>query len=216
MTTSARAASSRALQAEQTRQQILATAQRLFTERGYDATSLQLIADEMGLTKAAVYYYFPAKRDILYAVLKPGFDRLEVLVEETAAIRGRRARAEHLVSGFADFLVENRATPVMTVIDPATKRSDLDNERKSARNSVITLLFGDHPTAAERLAFEMVFYVPEALPSLTDLSDDELRDTLRSTMLRILRGLSPGSGAAPTGLGMRRMRLTHRTSHMTR
>jgi len=48
--------STRALQAEQTRQQILETAERLLTEVGYEATSLQMIADEMGLTKAAVYY----------------------------------------------------------------------------------------------------------------------------------------------------------------
>ena len=39
--------STRAAQAERTRQQILETAQRLFTELGYDATSLQMIADEM-------------------------------------------------------------------------------------------------------------------------------------------------------------------------
>ena len=187
MTTPARAVSSRALQAEQTRQQILATAQRLFTERGYDATSLQLIADEMGLTKAAVYYHFRAKDDMLRAVLQPGLERLKVLVQETAAIRGRRARAEHLVSGFVDFLVENRATPVMTVIDPAAKRSNLDDERKSLRNGTIALLFGDHPTAAERLSFEVVFYIPETLPSFADLSDDELRDALSSTMLRLLR-----------------------------
>ncbi len=186
MTMPARAVSSRTLQAEQTRQQILATAQRLFTERGYDATSLQLIADEMGLTKAAVYYHFHAKDDILRAVLEPGIERLKALVDGTAAIRGRRARAEYLVSGFVDFLVENRATPIMTVIDPAAKRSNLD-ERRSLRNSTIALLFGDHPTGADRLAFETLFYIPETLPSLTDLSDDELRDALRSTMLRILR-----------------------------
>jgi AcrR family transcriptional regulator len=186
MTTPVRAASSRALQAEQTRQQILATAQRLFAERGYDATSLQLIADEMGLTKAAVYYHFRAKDDILRAVLQPGLERLKTLVEGTAAIRGRRARAEYLVSGFVDFLVENRATPIMTVIDPAAKRSNLD-ERRSMRESTLGLLFGDHPTAAERLSFEIVFYIPETLPSLTDLSDDELREALSSTMLRILR-----------------------------
>jgi AcrR family transcriptional regulator len=39
-----------------TRQTILATAQRLFGERGYDATSLRQIADAVGMTKAAVYY----------------------------------------------------------------------------------------------------------------------------------------------------------------
>jgi len=68
MPTPARGMSTRAVQAEQTRQQILRTAQRLFTELGYDAASLQMIADEMGLTKSAVYYHFPAKSDLLYAV----------------------------------------------------------------------------------------------------------------------------------------------------
>src|SRR5580658_10911863 len=72
MATSARSMSTRAVQAEQTRQQILETAQRLFAELGYDATSLQMIADEMGLTKAAVYYHFHAKSDILHATIKPG------------------------------------------------------------------------------------------------------------------------------------------------
>src|ERR1700736_4286830 len=108
MATVVRAMSTRAVQAEQTRQQILETAQRLFAERGYGATSLQMIADEMGLTKAAVYYHYRAKSDILHAALLPGIQRIEALLDEVAAVRGRRARAEVLVSGFVDFLVENR------------------------------------------------------------------------------------------------------------
>jgi AcrR family transcriptional regulator len=187
MTMPARAASSRALQAEQTRKQILETAQRLFAERGFDATSLQLIADEMGLTKAAVYYYFRTKTAILRATMQPGIDRLKALIEETTEIRGRRARAEHLVSGFADFLVENRAYAVMALIDPAVKRSNLHGEPMSLRHHILTLLFGEQPTASERLAFEVLFFVPETLPTLTDLSDEELREALYGTMLRILR-----------------------------
>jgi AcrR family transcriptional regulator len=187
MTTSARGASSRALRAEQTRQQILVTALRLFDERGYDATSLQLIADEMGLTKAAVYYHFRAKADILHAVLQPGINQLKVLVDETASIRGRRARAEHLVEGFIDFLVQNRAYAGMAAFDPAAKRSDISGESMSLRDRAAALLFGDNPSGAERVAFGMMFFIPQTLPSLTDLSDDELRDALRSTMLRLLR-----------------------------
>ena len=91
MVTPVRGMSTRAVQAERTRQQILETAQRLFTDLGYDATSLQMIADEMGLTKAAVYYHFRAKSDILHAAMQPGIQRLEVLLDEAAAIRGRRA-----------------------------------------------------------------------------------------------------------------------------
>src|ERR1700709_233795 len=110
--------SARAAQAEQTRAHILETAQRLFAELGYDATSLQMIADEMGLTKAAVYYHFRAKTDILHAAMQPGIQRLKVLLDEAAALRGRRARIEHLVNGFVDFLIRNRHYAVMASTDP--------------------------------------------------------------------------------------------------
>ena len=187
MATPVKGMSARAVQAERTRQQILETAQRLFAELGYDATSLQMIADEMGLTKAAVYYHFRAKSDILRAAMQPGIQRLEALLDEAAAIRGRRARIEHLVNGFADFLVQNRHYAVMASTDPAAKRHKLDDEAIALRRRALTLNFGDNPTGAERLAFYAVFWLPESLPDLVDLTDDELREALHSTMLRILR-----------------------------
>jgi AcrR family transcriptional regulator len=51
-----------------TREKILNIALDLFTEHGYDKTSLREIADELGLTKAAVYYHFERKEDILLAL----------------------------------------------------------------------------------------------------------------------------------------------------
>ena len=187
MVTPVKGMSARAAQAERTRQQILETAQRLFTEHGYDATSLQMIADEMGLTKAAVYYHFRAKTDILRAAMQPGIQRLESLLDETAAIRGRRARIEHVVNGFVDFLIRNRHYAVMASTDPAAKRDKLDAEAMAMRQRALTLLFGDNPTGAERLSFSAVFFIPEYLPELTDLTDEELREALQTTMLRILR-----------------------------
>jgi AcrR family transcriptional regulator len=187
MVTPVKGMSSRAAQAERTRQQILETAQRLFTEHGYDATSLQMIADEMGLTKAAVYYHFRAKSDILRAAMQPGIRRLEALLDDAAALRGRRARIEYLVNGFVDFLVRNRHYAVMASTDPAAKRDKLDTEAMTMRQRALGLLFGDNPTAAERLSFSTVFFIPECLPDLTDLTDEELREALLTTMLRILR-----------------------------
>jgi len=187
MVTPVKGMSSRAAQAERTRQQILETAQRLFTELGYDATSLQMIADEMGLTKAAVYYHFRAKSDILHEAMRPGIQRLEALLDEAAAIRGRRARIEHLVNGFVDFLIRNRHYAVMASTDPAAKRDKLDAEAMMMRQRALSLLFGENPTGAERLSFNAVFFIPECLPYLTDLTDEELRDALHTTMLRMLR-----------------------------
>jgi len=187
MVTPVRGMSTRAVQAERTRQQILETAQRLFTELGYDATSLQMIADELGLTKAAVYYHFRAKSDILHAAMQPGIQRLEVLLDEAAAIRGRRARIEHLVDGFTDFLVEHRHYAVMASTDPAAKRNKLDGKKVTLAQRALTVLFGEKPTGAERLAFGILFFIPECLPDLADLTDSELREALHSTILRMLR-----------------------------
>jgi AcrR family transcriptional regulator len=182
----ARRMSTRAAQAERTRQQILEAAQRLFAEIGYDATSLQMIADELGLTKAAVYYYFPAKSDMLDEALRPGVQRLKVLLDEAAAMRGRRARIEHLVSGFADFLVHNRYV-VTASTEPAVTRHDPDDTALEMRQRILTLMFGDRPTPAERFSLDVAFLLPKALPSLADLTDEEMRKVLKTTMLRILR-----------------------------
>jgi AcrR family transcriptional regulator len=186
MVTPVKGTSSRTAQAERTRQQILETAQRLFLDGGYDATSLQMIADEMGLTKAAVYYHFRAKSEILHATLEPGVLRLKALLDEAAAIRGRRARIEYLVSGFVDFLVKNRHYAVMAATDPAAKRNSPD-DRATINQRALAVLFGDHPTGAERLCFHVLFFLPECLPELADLTDEELREALTTTVLRMLR-----------------------------
>lgn len=187
MATSAKGLTSRAAQAEQTRQQILDTAQRLFSELGYSATSLQMIADELGLTKAAVYYHFRAKNDILHAALMPGIERMGTLLDEAAALRGRRARIEHVVHGFVDFLVANRQNMVMASTDPERPVHPEKTQVLTMRERGLHLLFGDQPSGAERLAYNAVFTVPDCLAELMDLTDRELREALTSTLLRILR-----------------------------
>lgn len=52
----------------ETRERILDTALDLFTDQGYDKTSLREIAEALGLTKAALYYHFEHKEDILLAL----------------------------------------------------------------------------------------------------------------------------------------------------
>lgn len=50
--------------------QILAVSARMFAERGYAATSLQQIADELNLLKGSLYYYINTKEDLLYEVIR--------------------------------------------------------------------------------------------------------------------------------------------------
>jgi AcrR family transcriptional regulator len=51
-----------------TRERILDIALELFTEQGYDKTSLRQIAERLGYSKAAIYYHFASKEDILMAL----------------------------------------------------------------------------------------------------------------------------------------------------
>ena len=54
--------------AASTRDRILDIALDLFTEQGFDGTSLRQIAEKVGVTKAALYYHFESKDDILMAL----------------------------------------------------------------------------------------------------------------------------------------------------
>lgn len=52
-----------------TRARILDAALTLFTDNGYDATSMREIAEQLGITKPALYYHFDSKEDIVRALL---------------------------------------------------------------------------------------------------------------------------------------------------
>ena len=55
---------------------IQAVAVELFSERGYDKTSLREIADRLGVTKAALYYHFRSKEDIVRSLVNDYFGQV--------------------------------------------------------------------------------------------------------------------------------------------
>ncbi|MGW4340145.1 TetR/AcrR family transcriptional regulator [Rhodococcus koreensis] len=64
--------------------QIIATATTLFHNKGYRETSLDDIADSVGFTKPAIYYYFKSKEDILFAIVDSIVDAALVRIQEIA------------------------------------------------------------------------------------------------------------------------------------
>ena len=57
-------------------EEMLAVSARLFREKGFRATSMVDIASEMGITKAALYYYIESKHDLLYEICDAATTRL--------------------------------------------------------------------------------------------------------------------------------------------
>lgn len=59
------------------RQQILSTAKHLFIQQGYHGLSMRQIAEALGVSKAALYYYFRDKEELFLAILDSYLDEME-------------------------------------------------------------------------------------------------------------------------------------------
>lgn len=67
------------------REDILQAATKIFATKGYHVATLQDIADELGLTRPAFYYYFRSKQEILEAVCREAVDHADQVVERELA-----------------------------------------------------------------------------------------------------------------------------------
>lgn len=91
---------------EQTVEQILKVATKLFITKGYDKTSIQNIIDEIGLSKGAIYHHFRSKEEILNAVFEQRSNSMTIkfndLIKDTEAKNGREKLSKILVDILAD------------------------------------------------------------------------------------------------------------------
>ena len=90
--------------------QILAHAQRLFMEQGFRAVSMRQIAEQVGLTKAALYYHFQDKEELFVAIVERYLQRIAEVMDQAAA-QGTtcRARLTAIVHAILTQPVEERA-----------------------------------------------------------------------------------------------------------
>jgi len=177
----------RAEQARQTKAGILQVALKLFSQRGYDATSLQDIANEMDLTKAAVYYHFRSKVELLQAVCEPVYETMTAVLESAAGLRSRRQRIDAIGSGFVEVMLGQRAVMSLLASDPVMNgRVQAARSMDDLLKRVIEALYGPAPSPEQRLAIYAVPGLGDAISALPDLTDDELRPLLLRAVKRLV------------------------------
>ncbi|AWB96427.1 TetR family transcriptional regulator [Agromyces badenianii] len=87
-------------------QGILEVAVAAFNQYGYDATSMGVLADRLGLSKSAIYHHFASKDEILERALDDALGALEGVLSEADAAGGRAAdRVDHVLRGAVRVLV---------------------------------------------------------------------------------------------------------------
>ena len=103
-----------------TRSRVQAVALELFAEQGYEKTSLREIAERLGVTKAALYYHFKSKEDIVHSLTDDYFAEIDDLLdwakEQPRSDQTQRAILERYVgivmagSEVFRFMEQNRAS----------------------------------------------------------------------------------------------------------
>jgi len=96
-----------------TRSRIKEIALELFTEQGYEQTSLREIAERLGVTKAALYYHFKSKDEIVNSFVEDRIRAIDELIawarEQPPGPDTRRA----ILRRYADELYEDQHQPIM-------------------------------------------------------------------------------------------------------
>jgi len=170
-------------------QRIITAAHGLFADHGISGTSLQMIADAIGVTKAAVYHQFKTKEEIVLATASAELRILEDAVTaaetEPSPDRGR----EVLLTQVVDIAVARRRRATLLQSDPVMVRLLAEHEPfRQLMDRVYSLLVGDADGDTRIQAAMLASAIGAAVvhPLVIDLDDDVLRAQLLSFVQRLL------------------------------
>jgi AcrR family transcriptional regulator len=90
-----------------TRVRIQQVALELFAEQGYERTSLREIAERLGVTKAALYYHFKSKEDIVRSFTEDYFCRIDALIAWGREQRPGPRTAQELLDRYITIVMES-------------------------------------------------------------------------------------------------------------
>jgi AcrR family transcriptional regulator len=116
--------------------EIYRTAAQIILRKGYDATSVNDIANALGMTKAGLYHYISGKKELLFDIMNFGLDELEEEVAVPArAIKDAEARLRFIVSAHAQLVTRGQGAITIlvdevTALTPAQGRKITQRKRE--------------------------------------------------------------------------------------
>lgn len=182
-----------------TRQKLIDAAIELFRRHSVAGASLQMISDELGLTKSAIYHHFRTRDELLTAIMEPVIGELAALVETAEAQRGSRAQAESMLTGYISLAVAHRDLFPIFTGDPGV--ADLLRQQPQSAALVkrqADLLAGAEPGVGGQVRAAVVMAGISAAVGVDfdGIDDRELHDQLVTAGRRTL-GLKPPRAANP-------------------
>jgi AcrR family transcriptional regulator len=179
---------------------LLGVAVRVFTERGYDSTSMEQLAQAAGITKSAFYHHVSGKEDLLRLSLNRALDALFAVLADAESTEGRAVdQLEHVLRSSVRVLAEE--LPYVTLLLRVRGNTPLERralERRREFDAAVSELVrqackdgdlrpGVDPVLTSKLLFGMVNSVVEWYRPTGHLSVPELADAVIELAFQGLR-----------------------------
>lgn len=171
------------------RESLLRIAVEVFNERGYDGTSMEDLAQTLGITKSAIYHHVRSKNELLELALGHALDGLFAAADQATAAQGRAVdRLEQVVRASIDVLVDR--LPFVTLLLRVRGNTEVERAALARRRAFDRIVAGlaeaavadgdlrpdVDPAVIARLIFGMVnslteWYRPQGGVSAARLAD---------------------------------------------
>jgi AcrR family transcriptional regulator len=170
-------------------QSVLRIAVDVFNRHGYDATSMGILADNLGISKSAIYHHVPSKGDLLKLALDHALGGLEAILEEPEATSGAAdARLEFVLRQTVAVLVDR--LPFVTLLLRLRGNTEIERDalerRRTFDHKVAALISNARdegslrqdidPRTVTRLLFGMINSIVEWYKPGGSLSPERLAD----------------------------------------
>jgi len=176
-----------------TRSRVQKVALELFAEQGYEKTSLREIAERLGVTKAALYYHFKSKEDIVHSFTDDYFAELDALLDWAKdKPRGDGTRREVLDRYVGIVLASNEVFRFLEQNRASVQSMDAGKERfaraRIRLDALVDLLVGSDAPLRDRVrATTAVLSAGATCMFFVQEVDD--RDKLRAIVLEMATDL---------------------------
>lgn len=184
-----------------TRRRIQAVALELFTEQGYEKTSLREIAERLGVTKAALYYHFKSKDDIVNGLVEDRIHHLDELIKWAKDQPASAATRRELLRTYADAFFANEHYSVMRFFEQnqtVLKSLEAGKMMRQRMLSLADVLAGPDSSPADQVRAALAFFAVHsswfALRS-PEITADERRRVALEVAYELLDRVNAGASA---------------------
>jgi AcrR family transcriptional regulator len=107
--------------------EVYRTAAQIILRKGYDATSINDIANALGMTKAGLYHYINGKKELLFDIMNFGLDELdEEVVTPARAIADPSTRLRFIIASHAQLVTRGQGA-ITILVDEITALTPAQN-----------------------------------------------------------------------------------------